>query len=100
MLGYKYLLGESYAELQDTVNPIKLATESAPPAFIWHTETDATVSVSSTLRYAARLHEVGTRTELHVYPEGGHGLGLALKFPSVNRWTRELLSWLERSEDR
>ena len=93
---YKYLLGESYAELQDTVNPIKLATESAPPAFIWHTETDATVSVSSTLRYAARLHELGTRTELHVYPEGGHGLGLAEKFPSVNRWTRDLVFWLRK----
>ncbi len=91
---YKNLLGEENVSLADSVNPILLADESAPRAFIWHTETDPHVKVTSTLVYAARLHELDVRCELHTYPEGGHGLGLADKYPSVRRWQGELLFWL------
>ena len=90
---YNYLLGDGI-EKSETVNPIALADESAPPAFIWHTETDGAVNVSSTLLFASRLHELGVRTELHMYPDGGHGLGLAEGYPSVRRWRGDLLFWL------
>ncbi|MBQ7363037.1 MAG: alpha/beta hydrolase [Clostridia bacterium] len=95
---YKNLLGEENLEQRDSVNPMKLADATAPRAFIWHTETDPAVKVTSTLAYAARLHEVGVRCELHVYPEGGHGLGLADKYPSVRRWQDELLFWLRNEK--
>ena len=91
---YKHLLGEENLSLCDTVNPILLANENTPPAFIWHTETDNGVRMQDTLAYAARLHELDVRTEMHIYPTGGHGLGLAEKYPSVHRWTGDLIFFL------
>lgn len=95
LLTYKNLLGDKIEELREEVNPIRLADETAPRAFIWHTETDTAVNVSSTLSYASRLHELGIRCEMHIYPEGPHGIGLADKYPSVRRWQGELKFWLE-----
>ena len=95
---YKNLLGEENLGIKDEVNPILLADETPPPAIIWHTETDPAVKVTSTLAYAARLHELDVRCEVHIYPEGGHGLGLANNNPSVRRWQKELEFWLKSKE--
>ena len=91
---YINLLGQSLAGV-DKLNPIRNVTPKTPPAFIWHTETDALVKVESTLKYVAALHTQNVRCELHVYPEGYHGLGLAEKFPSVARWSGDLAFWLK-----
>ena len=95
LLTYKNLLGDRLEELREAVNPILLADATAPRAFIWHTETDTAVSVESTYRYAARLHSLGVRCEMHIYPEGPHGIGLADAYPSVRRWQGELAFWLK-----
>lgn len=92
---YKNLLGEDWEARADSVDPYLLADGDTPPAFIWHTETDKTVDPAKTLRYAARLHELGVPCELHLYPEGPHGIGLAEGYPSARRWTRELIFYLE-----
>lgn len=91
---YNNLLGERRCEMMELVNPIAIARSDAPPAFIWHTETDATVKLESTLRYVARLHSLNVRCELHVYPDGRHGLGLAPDNPIVSRWSKDLEFWL------
>ena len=95
---YKNLFGDLYTELSETVNPIKNITSATPPAFIWHTETDTVVKIECTLDYVANLHLNNVRAELHVYPRGGHGLGLAKSDPLISRWTRDLASWLEYME--
>ncbi len=92
---YKNLLAGKAEELRESVNPIAICPSDAPEAFIWHTETDKTVKVTSTYKYAAKLNELDIRTEMHIYPIGHHGLGLAEGFPSVKRWSRDLLFWLE-----
>lgn len=91
---YKNLLGDKYAEMAEALNPIAIAPTDTPAAFIWHTETDATVKIESTLKYVAKLHSLNTRCELHVYPAGGHGLGIAQDNTIVSRWTRDLEFWL------
>ncbi len=91
---YNNLLGEKRCEMMELVNPISIAKEDAPPAFIWHTETDATVKIESTLKYVAKLHSLNVRCELHVYPNGRHGLGLASDNPIVSRWSNDLAFWL------
>ena len=48
-----------------------------PPAFLWHTLTDATVPVENSLMMLRALKEAGVAAELHVFPEGEHGLSLA-----------------------
>lgn len=52
-------------------------TDLVPPTFLWHTADDPVVPSDNSLlfAYALRKHEVPY--ELHIYPHGDHGLGLA-----------------------
>ena len=52
-------------------------TEDVPPTFMWHTAADQDVPVENSLLFFAALHKLGIPAELHIYPVGGHGLGLA-----------------------
>ena len=81
-------------------SPIKQAGKHTPPTFIWHTSSDPSVDVKGTYRYAARLSELGVPVEMHIYPVGGHGLGLANGLYGrdteiyVQRWVEDLEHWL------
>ncbi len=68
--------------------------EKTPKAFIWHTLTDMAVSVQNSLSYASALHKNGIPTELHVFPHGRHGLGVATEEPHIAQWTDLLKRWL------
>ncbi len=96
---YVNLLGEKLSELEETVTPAKLACESTPPAFIWHTAQDPAVDVRNTYRYATRLRDLNIPTELHVFPFGRHGLGLAntpdTANPHITVWAELLVTWLK-----
>ncbi|MDQ0076149.1 alpha/beta hydrolase [Arthrobacter oryzae] len=69
-------------------------TGDTPPAFIWHTFDDGAVDVEHSLRYALALRHAAVPAELHVYPHGRHGLGLAAGVPGVERWTELCATWL------
>ena len=90
---YQNLLGDLYAE-RDKYSPELLVTSSTPPAFIWHTAADAGVPCENSYRYAAALARAKVPCELHVFPEGRHGLGLSPDVPHVAQWTRLLWAWL------
>ena len=100
---YENLIGEKKVRRyrERDVNPIELADGDTPPAFIWHTSTDDCVDVKSTYKYAIRLSELGVSCEMHIYPIGIHGLGLATGDPKrepveyVQRWPEELERWLK-----
>lgn len=99
------LLGEKYAELAESVTPELIVSEKTPPAFIWCTLNDQAVPAVSSLDYARALRAKGVSAELHIFPHGVHGLGLALRneadlsFPTenkhVSKWTKLMLEWLE-----
>lgn len=65
-----------------------------PPAFIWHTAEDDCVPVQNSLLLAGALAAKGVPFELHVFPEGPHGLGLAPENPDVARWAPMCQRWL------
>jgi acetyl esterase/lipase len=71
-------------------------TAATPPAFVWHTADDAAVSVHHSLAYTASLVRAGVPAELHVFPHGRHGLGLAPEDPGPAQWTSLCEAWLER----
>ena len=52
----------------------KLVTDHTPPTFLWHTAADGGVPVMNSLLYAQALAAHRIPFELHVYPEGEHGL--------------------------
>ncbi|MEV4803121.1 alpha/beta hydrolase [Nonomuraea sp. NPDC049421] len=61
---------------------------ATPPMFLWHTADDESVPVAGTLELAGALARHGITQELHVYPNGRHGLGLAAgENPTAADWT-------------
>jgi len=69
-------------------------TGDTPPAFIWHTMTDQSVPVENSLNLASALTHAGVLFEMHIYPEGPHGLGLAAGDPVVGEWSAQCQRWL------
>lgn len=90
----------------------KLSTElnvtaDTPPAFLWHTFADGAVPVENSLYVAEALAARKIPFELHVYPDGGHGLALSnwlttsvpgqgLPPKYVSRWVSDCADWLLR----
>ena len=72
-------------------------TPQTPPAFLWHTADDDAVPVSNSLNYAKALIAAGVPAELHIFPEGRHGLGLAADDPGPGQWSGLCAAWLYRA---
>lgn len=100
----KNLLGENYPEFVPQITPDEIAGKETPQAFIWHTFADGSVNVVNSLHYAKKLKEVGTPVELHIFPDGRHGIGLCMgdinsaEEPDIlahnAQWATLLLNWL------
>ncbi len=65
-----------------------------PPAFIWHTADDDGVPVENSLMLANALSRHSVPFELHIFPHGRHGLGLAKDNPVVGKWAEMCQKWL------
>ncbi len=70
--------------------------DDMPPVFLWHTAQDGAVNPECSLRFASALIRRGIPCELHVFPEGEHGLGLAQGMPLAEQWPSLYLAWLDR----
>ncbi len=97
---YINLIGEGAEAISDEYDPIILADEKTPPAFIWHTAADAGVSVLGSYNYAAKLKTLDIPVEMHIFPFGAHGLGTGKVasrglVPHITVWTELLRRWLE-----
>lgn len=90
---YQNLLGDLYGQRQN-YSPELLVCPSTPPTFMWHTSSDALVSVVNSYRYATALAEHGVPCELHVFPVGWHGSGISPHIPHVSAWIELLRKWL------
>lgn len=71
----------------------KHVTADTPPAFLWHTSSDQAVPVENSLLYTDALSKVQVPFEMHIYPIGPHGQGLAANLPHVAQWTKSLENW-------
>ena len=73
------LLGENAnPELLELLSLEKQIRAGLPPVFLWHTYTDESVPVENSLLLAAALRKAKVPLELHIFPEGKHGLSLAI----------------------
>ena len=103
------LLGEFKSpELLEKLSLEKQVTPNAPPAFLWHTANDGAVPVENTLMMASALQANGISFELHIYPDGVHGLSLcddttsnsrspALINPVAAGWADLCIDWIKRT---
>lgn len=101
---FENLLGEGAKEelllemsLEHQIN------EKTPPAFIWHTFNDESVPVENSLLFAQGLRNKSIPFELHIYPDGRHGLSLATVetgeannyiFSHAATWVKLCIEWL------
>ena len=95
----KNLLGEDGAdqhELRRFFSAELNVTPDTPPAFIWHTANDASVPVENSLQLAAALSRCGVPFELHVYPDGRHGIGLGEDNPDARAWPGACIRFIRR----
>lgn len=92
------LLGDEAKNIAEEYTPSIICDEKTPPMFLWHTAEDDTVNVSNSYKYALRLRELNIPVEMHIYPYGRHGLGLALNNPYLQNWADHLVSWLKLNE--
>ncbi|MBQ4544935.1 MAG: alpha/beta hydrolase [Oscillospiraceae bacterium] len=71
-----------------------------PPAFIWHTFTDETVPIENTFLFASAMRRANIPFELHIFPDGPHGLSLATREtdsanPEIDRIKEHVSAWFE-----
>lgn len=92
------LLGDAYKNLalQRLYSAEQHVTADTPPAFIWHTAEDASVPAENSLNLAAAYGRCGILYELHIFPHGKHGLGLAEEIPGTSKWSRYCTEFLCR----
>ncbi|MGA0334072.1 MAG: alpha/beta hydrolase [Kiritimatiellia bacterium] len=77
-------------QLADQLSLEKAVQPDTCPMFLFHTQEDAGVPVQNSLALTQALTENGVPAELHIYPKGPHGIGLAQN----HAWAPALLRWL------
>lgn len=88
------LLGDKH-EYYEKMSIELSAGDDMPPAFVWSTFTDNTVDIRNSLLFAQKYKELGLDCELHIFPFGCHGLGLAEDKKDVSQWPSLCKIWLE-----
>ena len=74
---FRLLLGDSPSdEMKELMSLEKQIKVSTPPIFLWHTLMDSAVPVENSILVAKNCKEKNVACELHVYPEGGHGMSI------------------------
>jgi acetyl esterase/lipase len=70
-------------------------TKETPPTFLVHASDDAVVPVNNSLLFYNALINNGVYTEMHIYPKGGHGFGLAKGIAETESCTDRCIDWLK-----
>ena len=94
----KCLLGEERYALESGEFCLqKKVSDKTPPAFMWHTSDDNAVNVKNSLAFASALRDNGIPFEMHIFPRGKHGVGLANDYPDLGKWKFLAAEWVERN---
>lgn len=97
------LLGSnSTLEMRNYMSSEKYVTNMTPPTFIFHNEDDDVVPVENSILFDDALEKAGVRHEMHLYPTGGHGVGLGVHpydprtvpMDELLPWTADLAKFL------
>jgi acetyl esterase/lipase len=80
--------------LRAAYSPDLFVTKDTPPTFIFHTFNDQTVPVEQGLRFYEALLRAGVPSEMHIFANGPHGVGLGWADAALERWPGLLEAWL------
>jgi acetyl esterase/lipase len=100
------LLGDNQEEeVYESMSLERHVNKYTPPAFIWHTFDDSLVPVENSLMFAQSMKKNNIPFELHIFPEGVHGLSLCdertgitaeMINPQAGKWIRLCMDWFKR----
>lgn len=93
------LLGENASEklVNRFSNELQVTTKT-PPSFLVHAANDQSVpAMNSILFYQALLEKGITSSSLHLFPQGGHGIGVAGNPGSTKMWGDLCEAWLRET---
>ena len=74
-------------------NELQVAVNT-PPTFLIHATDDDGVPVENSLLYYQALIKNKVPAEMHIYPTGGHGFGLANGNRSLESWPSLMIEWM------
>lgn len=69
-----------------------------PPAFIVHADNDKAVSPMNSIMYYEALLSKGVSSSIHVFPQGGHGIGIVDNPGSTEMWKELCVEWLKEMD--
>ena len=81
-------------ELRAAYSPDLFVTKDTPPTFLFHTFNDQTVPVEQGLRFYEALVRAGVPSEMHIFANGPHGVGLGGADAALEQWPSLLEGWL------
>lgn len=101
------LIGDN--DFEETYKKLNLhihVTKNTPPAFLCHTVADDGVPVEDSIKFGSALINAGVGCEMHLFPNGGHGMSIANDLvcenwcePSFAQWMDLSQKWLKRLFD-
>jgi acetyl esterase/lipase len=92
------LLGKNRCKLESDYFTIhNHVSDKTPPIFMWQTSDDPTVNVMNALVFGEKLRNHNVPFELHIYPHGPHGIGLAEKYEDSKNWADLAADWIIRN---
>lgn len=109
---FLHLLGEEDSKNNDMLRLVSLELQAGPHTprtFLWHTWTDQSVPVENSLLLAQALRKAGVSVEMHLYPNGAHGLSLATEevsgpgrdclVPHCQGWIKLAIEWIKAGKE-
>lgn len=75
-------------------NELQVNSETSP-TFLVHSSDDQAVAVGNSLAMYDVLQQANVPVQMHLYPYGGHGYGLAVGKPLLESWPTRLIEWLQ-----
>ena len=85
----KNLLGDHPdPELAKSMSNETQVTPQTPPTFLFHTNADTGVPAENSVMFYLALRQAKVPAEIHIYQNGGHGLGLAKNDPILTTWKK------------
>jgi len=80
--------------VQHFSNELKV-TELTPPAILIHSGDDQVVPVENSIVYYHALQKKEITSELHIFPNGGHGYSLAIGQGHLSTWPDRVIEWIK-----
>ena len=91
----KFLLGDAATtEQRAAMSADEHVSAQTPPTFLWSTTDDSVVPVMNAVLFYQALVKNKVSAEMHIFPHGHHGLGLAQTTPEVSAWPDMFYAWM------